>query len=71
MLTEHGCPIAPSTYYARTTTPVSDAELADAYLANALVDLHRANWGVYGARKLGHVARRRRPSSSVGTRWPG
>jgi len=30
VLTEHGMPIAPSTYYARLTSPVSAAELADA-----------------------------------------
>ena len=58
VLSEHGCVIAPSTYYARRTTPVSAAELEQAYLVNALVDLHRANWGVYGIRKLWHAARR-------------
>jgi putative transposase len=58
VLSEHGCVIAPSTYYARTKTPVTDAELQQAYLVNALVDLHRANWGVYGVRKLWHAARR-------------
>jgi putative transposase len=58
VLSEHGCVIAPSTYYARAKAPVSDAELDDAYLVNALVDLHRANWGVYGIRKLWHAARR-------------
>jgi hypothetical protein len=31
-------PIAPSTYYDRLKTPVSAAELADAYATNALVD---------------------------------
>jgi putative transposase len=58
VLSEHGIQIAPSTYYARLQTPVSAAEWEQAYLANALVDLHRANWGVYGARKLWHAARR-------------
>ena len=43
VLSEHGGTIAPSTYYARTKTPVTDAELQQAYLVNALVDLHRAN----------------------------
>ena len=52
VLSEHGCPIAPSTYYQRRRHPVTDAELEDAYLANALVTLWRENWGVYGARKL-------------------
>jgi putative transposase len=58
VLSEHGIQIAPSTYYARLKAPVTAAELEDAYLVNALVDLHRANWGVYGARKLWHAARR-------------
>ena len=58
VLSEHGCTIEPSPYYARTKTPVTDAELEEAYLVNALVDLHRANWGVYRVRKLWHPARR-------------
>ncbi len=58
VLSEHGCVIAPSTYYERRRRPVTEAELEEAYLANALVDLHRANWGVYGVRKLWHAARR-------------
>jgi putative transposase len=37
---------------------VSTAELADAWAANTLVDLYRANRGLYGARKLWHAARR-------------
>jgi putative transposase len=58
VLSEHGCVIAPSTYYARRNAPVTQAEFEEAYLVNALVDLHRANWGVYGIRKLWHAARR-------------
>jgi putative transposase len=58
VLSEHGLLIAPSTYYARRTCPVSPAALEEAYLVNALVTLHRDNWGVYGARKLWHAARR-------------
>ena len=57
VLSEHGCPIAPSTYYERRRQPVTDAELEDAYLANALVTLHREEWSVYGARKLYRAAR--------------
>lgn len=33
VLSERGIPIAPSTYYAQRTRPVSDAELADEYAA--------------------------------------
>jgi putative transposase len=58
VLTEHGLAIAPSTYYERVLRPISAAELADAYAANTLVDLYRANRGVYGVRKLWHAARR-------------
>jgi hypothetical protein len=58
VLSEHGVPIAPSTYYARRAAPVTDAELADAYLANALLDLWRTNRGLYGLRKCWHAMRR-------------
>jgi putative transposase len=58
VLSEHGTPIAPSTYYQRAVSPVSAAVLADAYAANTLVDLHRANRWIYGVRKLWHTARR-------------
>jgi putative transposase len=51
-------PIAPSTYYQRAVCPVSAAELTDAYAANTLVDLYRANRSLYGVRKLWHTARR-------------
>ena len=58
VLTEHGMPIAPSTYYALRKTPVSEADLADAYLANALLGVWTENLSVYGMRKLWHEARR-------------
>jgi putative transposase len=48
VLTKHSVTIAPSTYYARRATPVSPAELEEVDLVNALMDLHQANWGVYG-----------------------
>lgn len=48
----------PSTYCERIQRPVSPAELADAYAANTLVDLYRANRGLDGLRKLQHAARR-------------
>ncbi len=58
VLTEHGMPIAPSTYYALRKRPVSAADLADAYAANALRGIWMANFGVYGIRKLWHEATR-------------
>jgi hypothetical protein len=58
VLTKHGMAIAPSTYYAHRSAPVSAAELADAYAANAVLTCWRANRGVYGVRKLWHALRR-------------
>jgi putative transposase len=58
VLSAHGTTIAPSTYYATIDTRVPPSDLQDAYAANTLVDLHRANRGVYGRRKLWHAARR-------------
>ena len=52
MLSQHDVPIAPSTYYARKSRPVSDAERDDAWMANTAVDVWRANRGLYGADKL-------------------
>ena len=58
VLSEHGVQIAPSTYYAALKCPVSPAELADAYLTDAVVGLFRANCSVYGVRKFWHEMRR-------------
>jgi putative transposase len=53
VLTEHDVPIAPSTYYAhRAQGLVSQADWDDAHLANRLLDIWRANRGLYGAEKL-------------------
>ena len=56
VLAEAGIAIAPSTYYARSTAPLTEAELEDAYLANQLRSLWQDNWQVYGVRKLWHAA---------------
>jgi len=45
-------PIAPSTYHAHKAQPVSDADWADAHMANTVLDVWRANRSVYGADKL-------------------
>ena len=58
VLSEHGIPIAPSTYYAHVAQRVSDADWDDAQLANRLLDLWRANRSVYGIDKLAAAARR-------------
>jgi len=58
VLSEHGIPIAPSTYYAHVAQRVSDADWDDAQLANRLLDLWRANRSVYGIDKLAIAAAR-------------
>ena len=59
VLSEHGMPIAPSTYYARASQRwVSQSEWDDAHLANAALDVWRANRCVYGAEKLWVAMRR-------------
>lgn len=55
-LTEHGMPIAPSTYYAaKARGPVSDTALAEAYAANTVHALFVANRRLYGIRKMWHA----------------
>lgn len=58
MLTEHDIPIAPNTYHARKKLPISDADLEDAYLVNAVIDLWRKNHELYGIRKMWHAMQR-------------
>jgi len=54
VLSEHGCPIAPSTYYdARTSADRPSArQLRDAELKTEIARVHAENYGVYGARKV-------------------
>ena len=58
MLSEHDMKIAPQTYYRWLACPVRPAELEEAYLVNAIVDIYRRNKCVYGVRKMWHAARR-------------
>jgi len=58
MLTEHGIPIAPSTYYAHRCRRVSGPEWADDHLANKVVDLWLENRSVYGIDELATATRR-------------
>jgi putative transposase len=44
--------IAPSSYYAAKTRPPSARSVSDATLANVIGEVHRANFGVYGIRKV-------------------
>jgi transposase InsO family protein len=51
-LREAGVQIAPSTYYASKTRPPSARALRDAELVEDIKVAHKANLGVYGARKI-------------------
>jgi putative transposase len=50
--------IAPSSYYAARVRPPSARAVRDAALGAAIGRIHRANYAVYGARKLWHALRR-------------
>jgi putative transposase len=50
--------IAPSSYYAARSRPPSARAVRDALLSTDIGRIHRANYAVYGARKLWHALRR-------------
>ena len=50
--------IAPSSYYAARSRPASARALRDEQLKADISRIHRANYAVYGARKLWHALRR-------------
>jgi putative transposase len=52
VLTEHGRPIAPSTYYDARARPPSARARRDEQLRAAITRVHADNYGVYGARKV-------------------
>jgi transposase InsO family protein len=64
VLTEHDCPIDPSTYYRAKKRPPSARSVRDTELKALIVRVHGENFGVYGVRKVwrelnrrgGHVA---------------
>jgi putative transposase len=58
VLSEHDVAIAPSTYWAHKAQPVSDADWYDAHMANAALDIWRANRSLYGADKLATAMRK-------------
>jgi putative transposase len=60
VLNEHGCGVAPSTYYAHAAAGFgpTGGQLRQAYLTDALFDLWTANRCLYGRRKLWIAARR-------------
>ncbi|MFE5673464.1 IS3 family transposase, partial [Agromyces sp. NPDC056523] len=52
VLTEHGCSIAPSTYWAAMKRPDSARVVQDRALLSQIRRVHGENYGVYGARKV-------------------
>ncbi|HEY6356651.1 MAG TPA: IS3 family transposase [Vicinamibacterales bacterium] len=52
VLTQHGCAIAPSTYYDAMRRARSARSRRDEQLRAAISRVHRDNYGVYGARKV-------------------
>jgi putative transposase len=54
VLSQHGCPIAPSSYYAARAAERRPAPRArrDEQLRQEVLRVHAANYGVYGARKV-------------------
>lgn len=52
MLTEHGCKIAPNTYYCFKKRPPSARFLRDEYLKVEIARVHAENLSVYGADKV-------------------
>ena len=52
VLSEHGLPIAPSTYYEHVSKGPSGRDRRDAMLTNEIRRVHTVNYGVDGARKV-------------------
>ena len=58
VLSEHGCPIAPKTYYGALRGPPSDRAVRDEQVLTEIRRVHEASNGLYGARKVYHQLRR-------------
>ena len=52
VLSQHGCQIAPSTYYDAARRAPSARAVRDEQLKTAICRVHAGNYGVYGARKV-------------------
>ena len=52
VLSQHGCPIAPSTYYDAVSRPPPARSVRDEQLKAAIARVHAVNYGIYGARKV-------------------
>ena len=62
MLTEHGCKIAPSTYFAAKARPPSARSISDAELVAEIERIYHDGLGrgLYGARKMWHELHRQK-----------
>lgn len=58
VLSEHGLPIAPATYYAARSRPPSPRTTRDERLKPRIAELHAAHYGVSGVRKMHAVLHR-------------
>ena len=52
VLSEHGLPVAPSTYYGHLANEPTSRQQRDEYLLEQIRRIHAANYSVYGARKV-------------------
>jgi putative transposase len=52
VLSQHGCQIAPSTYYDAARRVFSARAVRDQQLEAAISRVHTDNFGIYGARKV-------------------
>jgi len=59
VLAQHGCQIAPSSYYAAKSRPRSARAVRDEQLLADIRRVHAADYGVYGARKMWRELRRK------------
>lgn len=59
VLSEHGCGIAPSTYYKVKALPPSARAVRDGQILTEIYKIADGNDGLYGARKMWHELRRR------------
>jgi putative transposase len=64
VLSEHGCPIAPSSYFAAKARPACDRVIRDAELLVQIRRVHADNYGVYGPAKCGISC------AGTASRWP-
>ena len=71
VLSQHGCKIAPSTYYAARNRPPSARALRDELVLIEVRRVHKAaRGGLYGVLKVYHQLRREKVLSRA-LRWPG